>query len=507
MKFYTLLITLLLFCYNSRLSAQRAGIYIGYESVDQIEDDDEKAAAQWFQKTYGTNGVVITPSTLTRIAEISTLWIPIDRTGLTRGWQNLPSAYTNTEFINAIKQHVVDGGSLYLTTHATQLLKAIGRISSTYAPTIFGSGTGGNNPDTWGVNAEIGANPDLPNLYDHSSHSIYNGMTKDGSVYQDHYFFPLIGSGWKEDHNCMWDFNAISTLTDNPNKVVDFEEKTTSSVLGTWQHVTDYACAGLIEFKPTGEFKGTVLANGIAANEFNQNDAPNVYQANMELLSHNSIDYLNFVAVKRPVVANTTAQLTVDGISSYWGTFYSDYAKTVPAGVTAYTVTTTGNGFAVLTKVASEGDVIPGGQGFFINTASAAEHLLFGDASEGSAPVVVDGNLLRGSETAQSFSGEGTYYILGREQLADNSYQYGLYWQQGTSGQRVDNEAHKAFLLVSTSSAAKSLTLTFSQSTAIVNVHPRSILGQGVVYNCSGQRVGNNYKGVVIRDGKKYVAQ
>ncbi len=295
----TLIASLFLLFAGSMVSyAQKVGIFIGYESISQIEDDDEKAAAEWFQQNY-SDGVIVTPTTLDKIGDLFTLWIPIDRLGISVGWKNLPITYRSTETITAITNHVKAGGSLYLTTHATQLVAGIGRVSDTYAPNIFGAGEGGMNSDVWGVNAQIGCNPDLANQYDHRSHPIYKGLGVNSGLYTDHEIFPLIGSGWKEDHNCKWDFNAAAMgLEETPDKVVDFENKTNSSVIGAWQHVTDYACAGVIEFKPEGEYKGTVLCNGIAAYEFNENDATNIYQDNINLLTKNSIDYLTSISKK-----------------------------------------------------------------------------------------------------------------------------------------------------------------------------------------------------------------
>lgn len=281
------------------VSAQKVGLFIGYESVSQIEDDDEMVAAQWFERNY-PDGVIVTPTKLSEISDLSTLWIPIDRVGISAGWKNLPAAYRSSEVIDAIAAYVKAGGSLYLTTHATQLVVAIGRVSATYAPNIFGSGEGGINSDVWGINAYLGCNPDLAEKYDHRSHPIYSGLDSNTTTYEDHDFFPLIGAGWKEDHNCKWDFNGISGLEANPDKLADFEQKTNSSVIGAWQHVTDYACAGVVEFKPEGEYKGTILANGIAAYEFNENDAPNLYQYNISLLTKNSIDYLTSISQKVP---------------------------------------------------------------------------------------------------------------------------------------------------------------------------------------------------------------
>ncbi len=64
----------------------------------------------------------------------------------------------------------------------------------------------------------------------------------------------------REYDNCMWDLNAygLPTLAPDAKNVVDaFERITNSTVLATWGHVTDYCCAGIVEFNPTDEYKGT----------------------------------------------------------------------------------------------------------------------------------------------------------------------------------------------------------------------------------------------------------
>ena len=272
----------------------KVGLLIGFESVDNIFDDDEWAAADWFQKKF-TDGIIITPSTLNKIADVNTLWVPIDRTGIEMGAVELPEPFCDGDVAMALADHVKAGGSLLLTNHATQLLPAMGRIDFQYAPNIFGAGEGGDNNDVWGINAQIGANVDLPDHYDHSGHVIFTGLAKNNTLYSDHSFFPMTGAGWKEDHNCMWDFNAEAyALEDVPNKLADFEQKTSSTVLGAWQHVTDYACAGLIEFLPTDDFAGTIIANGLAAYEWSQNTTTsNEYQVNVEYLTWNCLNYLN----------------------------------------------------------------------------------------------------------------------------------------------------------------------------------------------------------------------
>ena len=506
MKKFTnlLLLTLLFVCGSQWAKAQKVGMFIGYDNVDAIEDDDEKAAAEWFNTTYVATGKgkFYTPSTISSLNsnEVKALWVVVDRVGLKIGFANLPSVFVNSRSIGALQTYVKNGGNLLLTTQATQLVVAVGRVLDVYAPTIFGSGDGGQNPDVWGINAQIGCNPNLAEYYDHRSHPIYKDLEINSDLYTDHVIYPLIGNGWKEDHNCKWDFNAIAGLEDNPNKLADFENKTRSSVIGLWQHVTDYACAGVIEFLSTDEFKGTILCNGIAAYEWHQNDVANPYQSNIEKLTSNSLEYLKTLNT----AASVAAPIKVDGVESYWGTFYSSAAKTLPEGIAAYVVEKADNGYAKLVKVAEGGEVIPGGEGFFLQSATAQEQVTLTTAVDADEAVKVSNNLLRGSDEETTFENEGTYYILGRTGT-ENDYTYGLYWQKGTEGKKVTNAANKAYLLIPLASESKSLTLTFGEATGIDQVQTSMENEKAETYNVAGQRIVTDYKGLVIKKGKKYL--
>lgn len=486
---------LMLFCGVQVAKAQKVGIFVEETGLD----DDEQAALEWFKTTY-SDGIVYTPSTINDLSidAVKALWIPVDRVG-----GAIPNDIKNASSI--IASYVKAGGNLLLTNHATQLIVDLGRVDETYKPTIIGSGVGGDNPDTWGINAMIGCNPDLPNHYDHHSHDIYNGLEENTEQYSDHTFFPLIGSGWKEDHNCMWDFNGIAGLGDNPNKLVDFENKTNSSVIGTWQHVTDYACAGVIEFKPNGDFKGTILCNGIAAYEWNQNSGTNQYQSNIEKLTSNSLDYLKGLG---NTLASTKAPITVDGKASYWGTFYSSKAKTLPAGVTAYIVSSATNKSAKLTKVAETGQVIPGENGYLLSTEEKQDEMYLTDADANQAVKIIGENLLKGSDEESTVSEDGyTYYILGKQE--DN---YGFYWQADSeNGSKVTNAAHKAYLQIQKATdgnEAKFLSFTFGDgTTSIKGIAVEQAEQDATLYNLAGQRINKGYKGLVIKNGNKYMAK
>ncbi len=274
----------------------KVGMLIAANSEAELEDDDEIAAVNWFKQTYGDKGQVLTAADAAKInpSDFPMLWIQIDRVGIGKGMNNLPACINSGSLLAKLTEYVKDGGNLLLTKHATQLVAGLGRIENKFDVTIFSDGNGGEGSDIWTTNAVIGSS--CSPAYDHRGHSIFSGLeVMSKGVQYNHESYPLEGPGMREDHNCMWDLNAygLPTLAPDAKNVVDaFERITNSTVLATWGHVTDYCCAGIVEFNPTDEYKGRIIAIGLSAYEFNQNSGINQYQKNTETLTKNSIDYL-----------------------------------------------------------------------------------------------------------------------------------------------------------------------------------------------------------------------
>ena len=258
---------------------------------DYEESADEKDAVAWFKKNYvdAGKGVLVTPATIDEldIEQQTACWVMCDRIGIDRGWQNLPGNLASNATIEALKAFTADGGNLFLTNHATQLTVALGRIADAYAPGIYGSGEGGDNGDVWGSQPIIGNAEGQ--VYDHSGHDIYRGMTFTSGFYERS-IYCFEGAGVKGDHNCMWDLNAYG-LAPEPNVVKAWEDMTNSTVLGTWNHVVDYCCAGIIDFAPTSTFAGRILAVGLASYEWNIGGT-NQYQDQLEKFTKNCLTYV-----------------------------------------------------------------------------------------------------------------------------------------------------------------------------------------------------------------------
>ncbi|MDE6097775.1 MAG: DUF4960 domain-containing protein [Muribaculaceae bacterium] len=253
---------------------------------NELTDDDEIAAADWLEEAYGSDCEFMNIADATSIdpAAYPVVWIHIDRIGLASGWRNLPGALVSDKALEVMNNYIAAGGNVLLTKFATQLTVPYGYLAAEYAPNIFGSGEGGRGDDIWTINANIGLK------YDHRNDVFFKGLTT--SDQYNHQTFPLEGPGWREDHNCCWDLNAYRYTAEGDNTVEMFQNQNHCDIVATWGHVVDYAVAGMLSFPSTDTRAGRCVAIGLAAYEFNQ-EGGNEYQANINRLTRNCIDYLN----------------------------------------------------------------------------------------------------------------------------------------------------------------------------------------------------------------------
>ncbi|MDE7414290.1 MAG: DUF4960 domain-containing protein [Muribaculaceae bacterium] len=331
MKLFTIASALMLATTTLTAANPKVGMLIGYESSDN-NNAQESTAAKWFEATY-PDGVVITPSQLNKIdaKELDALWVHIDRVGIGHGYANLPAEFNNADVKAALTNYVKDGGSLYLSKFATQMVHELGRIDAAYAPGIFGDGDGGQGTDVWCLNAYLGSmqtyidDADPTQIYDRTTHPIYEGMelwdahSEKISDYP-HPAYPLLGTAdgsaiHREDHNCMWDLNAYTWTAEGKNTLEKFENQYDCIVVGTWGHVQDYCVAGIVEFKPNADIQGTIIANGLAACEWAPRTENNDYHSNLTKLTENTINYL--------ASKSTSGVSEVESVSSTAATYYT----------------------------------------------------------------------------------------------------------------------------------------------------------------------------------------
>ena len=269
-------------------------IYAGYVmsvgSIAELPDDDERAAAEWFDRAYvqRNRGRFIPIGELANVNldEVACLWIHIDRQGMPEGWQNLTGGFSDPVFVSNLRGYVEDGGNLYLSVHATQLLTAIGRITEEQRPNEVSTGQGGYGPDVWTVNAYLGAGTDVS--YDHRGFPFFDGMTLD--YYNDYEYttFPMISAGVREDHNCIWNLKDMK-FSSGSDKVRGWELATHSTALATWGQNTELNHIGLVDFAITGNYRGRIIAMGLGCYEWDKQEG-NVYQYQIERFTENIIE-------------------------------------------------------------------------------------------------------------------------------------------------------------------------------------------------------------------------
>lgn len=481
--------------------------------------DDDAKALEWFQTFYGAKAKLVTPNDLASLnpAEVPVLWVPINHNGVS-AYENINEVYRNS--VDALKSYAQKGGNLYLTNYAALFVEKMGRTNGN----DLGDGLKANDYEikNYYFTEEDYKNTNSDGRKDNGIRYIitkYKGFDKSG-------FFPYAGLadatgilktsqfGLKEHHGIMWKLEG-GIDNKNPEKFKKFEEGTHSVIWGLPDIIKDYARASVIEFKPYNEYLGTIFANGDFSYEWDEaarngegkpqdGTGKNIFQYNIERYTSNILNHLLETAPADWTYTTTKAPINVDGKgTTYWSTFYASNNRLLPEGVTAYAVKSNNDGRAQLVKVAEGGQVIPGGQGYLLSTANENGFCLTPSDGEAVAGPVV--NLLMGSDEAKIFDDiRYKYYILGK-----SGENVGFYWQKGTGGTKVNNAAHKAFLRVPASNGAKFLSFTFGEETTGINGITASDAEQNgtALYNLAGQRVAKGYKGLVIKNGKKYLVK
>ena len=199
-------------------------------------------------------------------------------------------------------------------------------------------------------------------------------------------------------------------------------------------------------------------------------------------------------------VAPTSVSVTI-GETGYATLYYSDRALTVPAGVKGYTCSLADGSFK-MNEAFAEGQTIPAGTGVLLNGNPGT--YTFNVSSE-AGTFGADNNWLKGSDEEAMTEGGERYYMLSLD--ANNTEgSVGFYWGVA-NGEAFKNGAHKAYLCVKDNATGAKTCYRFDgQTTAIDGTRAnKPTAADGAVYNLAGQRVDRSYKGVVIKNGKKYI--
>ena len=215
------------------------------------------------------------------------------------------------------------------------------------------------------------------------------------------------------------------------------------------------------------------------------------------------------ISVEHIIMATALAPFTANGLTGFWGTFYSESNCILPDDMKAFRAENVDNTTNVVSLLEVDGNILAGGEGYLIYSQYEQRGAIFTETTE--EVVSNHTNLLRGSEEAKTLSGEGTYYILSRQKQADNTYKFGFFWQYETEGKYVDNGANKAFLLIPSATSAKGYLFEWYDTPTNINTIKQNE-SEGDIYNLNGQKVKSGSdklsilpQGIYIRNGKKYI--
>ena len=237
---------------------------------------------------------------------------------------------------------------------------------------------------------------------------------------------------------------------------------------------------------------GTNSSSTLAAN-----DATAVYKVtvdgNVAISSANN--FMRYYSVK--VATNSGNAISIS--SAKYATFSStqklDFTGT---GVTAYKATSTGESSVTLEEVSG---VVPAETGLLLKADAGTYYIPLSTADP---TVIVTDNLLQSTATAAHNIEEdevGRAFVFGKF----NDTEVGFF--KAAEGKTIG--VGKSYLLLDTPLAKDVEFLSFvfgdeeSETTAINAVSTK--VENGVRYNLAGQKVGADYKGIVIVNGKKYL--
>ena len=273
--------------------------YLPQENSGSVEESPERKSYEWFNGVY-TNAAGKQFFTVKDIKDgallsagvptVAALWINVDRVGYSL--EDFDAMF-NDDFKTAVANYVKAGGNLYLSKQATRLVTSIGRCS--WWPHAFANGGYVDGSDTWNMTDNFCAN------YNRHGHA----MIKYVENYSDGWHFPLTsgeGTYRRTDNNSLWDdWGAYGIgeggcdaygdgdFKDKNIRIHRFESAQNCQILGGWGHTQGMDCAGFIEFFPNGDFKGTVVAMGLAAYQWGTSNT-SVY--NVKNLTKGILDYL-----------------------------------------------------------------------------------------------------------------------------------------------------------------------------------------------------------------------
>lgn len=213
---------------------------------------------------------------------------------------------TAKDAASIISDYYKAGGDVFLTTHVSQYLVNLGRITEEYGPTGGGNGNNWNeNPDNWGI-SYMKIN-DTVNWYasDNDNHEFWTGLTTGSVTFEGLTYLAIffVDAGFKKDASRLWDFNQIAPVVEAvsdpaaPNACKEYFETATNSTVRAsfeWDPAANGVELGtIIEWHPEGDYSGIGVTVSLGAYEWSYQDGDdNQWESNVKGLTANILDYL-----------------------------------------------------------------------------------------------------------------------------------------------------------------------------------------------------------------------
>lgn len=205
-----------------------------------------------------------------------------------------------------------------------------------------------------------------------------------------------------------------------------------------------------------------------------------------ELLLYCETNTINIFDIKVSPASALASSITITdaGFATFAASYPVDYSAN---GLAAYAVKYA-NGTLTYNKIDG---IVPANTAVLLK-GEAKEYIL--GAAEGTASKVETDLKVADGET----KGDGNIYCLAKK--ASNGV--GFYQVSST----VTIPANKAYLEINAANSAKYYSIGIGgNTTGIQAIQQNSVKADGIMYSLSGQRVGKDYKGIVICNGKKMI--
>lgn len=243
----------------------------------------------------------------------------------------------------------------------------------------------------------------------------------------------------------------------------------------------------------------TTLANDVACEVSGKTVSLSVlaktFITDMEIVTGSTTTYY----YSHPV---TTATITInsactDGEGMYYATYSNDKAFVVSDEIEVSEISIVDGKLYV--EAYKTGDVVPANTGVMVAALAGGSYTV--DLSnEAGTSVLGSGNMLKASSVAMG--GDNLFYRLTMHKGTD----LGFYWG-AADGAAFDIAPNKAYLAVPKTAGARiagfNLFENEGEATAIKGV--KTVGMDAPVFNLNGQRVNSNAKGLLIKNGKKFM--